>query len=236
MGFNKIGNSCQIRLLVYYSCQLFILYNTWILKLIQSTNITNDHNTSIRLLHSPLISRLRRQILESSGKTPEAAALKATIATMEGSELTQISYHCLVYDETPANRILLDEITTNTCQLLSRQQIIQLKLQKIQLFNIKVITTANPLAKYLKIDTNNYTLMTVQHVDREELCSSNSVTDTQLTTSLDSLRVCCINRMKECIFPLNILVQTGVSKEDITGIIGTDTTLSNTTSTTSSRV
>ncbi|VDP18029.1 unnamed protein product [Schistosoma margrebowiei] len=184
-----------------------------------------------------LIHRLPRytQILSSSSPSSSlsSSSLPSAITPVLGSELIQLSYNCIVYDETPAQYNLLDETNGNTCQLLSSSSsssssslssipMIQTKNYAKLFVSMKIITTANPMAKYFNINSNNYTLYTSQHIDREELCNQAMImTDT--SSIPDSLRTCCINRRKECIFPLNILVQTRIGKDDTVATTTTTT-------------
>ncbi|CAH8543435.1 unnamed protein product [Schistosoma rodhaini] len=245
-----------VHLEFYFICQIMIfMSNVWILKMIQANHITmvtnhstnnnstnhgNNNNNMYDLLPNStenllnketqidLINRLPRytQILSSSSSSSPTSSSSSAVTTFLGSEFIQLSYHCIVYDETPAQYNLLDETNGNTCQLLSpsslssstsllNTQMIKTKHFEKLFINVNIITTANPMAKYFNINLSNYTLYTSQHIDREELCNQAMIMT--MTSSIpDSLRTCCINRRKECIFPLNILVQTRIGRDDDT--------------------
>ncbi|CAH8563853.1 unnamed protein product [Heterobilharzia americana] len=199
----------QSRLLSYCFCQIIILYNIWIW--IESSNI--EVNAVTMVMHNLSLGSSNYFPLKSTYNELNRSRRYISIS----QNLIQLSYNCVVYDETSMNSVLIDEINGNTCQLLSTQMLSN--LEKVSI-SIKIITTGNPLAKYFTIDLNNYTLITVQRVDREELCAyTTQMTESSISSTVsipNSLRICCINHRKECIFPLNILVQTRLDHEDTT--------------------
>ncbi|TNN06176.1 Protocadherin alpha-C2, partial [Schistosoma japonicum] len=206
----------QINLL-FSIYQMILLFNVFLLKWIQTSSITiatNTHNNISNTSHDSIEYILNTIKYEELNRLPRYSSLL-------GHELLQVSHHCLVYDETPGQHSLLDEINGNTCQLLSNIQLVKSRSIDSILINVKIITTANPLAKYFYIDASNYSLLTSQHIDREELCNQMMTMTESLSSISDSLRTCCINRQKECVFPLNILVQIKFSREDTTATSNT---------------
>ncbi|KAK4471688.1 hypothetical protein MN116_004598, partial [Schistosoma mekongi] len=216
----------QINLL-FSIYQMILLSNVYLLKWIQTSNITiatNMHNNISNISHDTIEYILNTIKYKELNRLPR-------YSTLLGHELLQVSHHCLVYDETPGQHSLLDEINGNTCQLLSNTQIVKSRSIDSILINVKMITTANPLAKYFYINSSNYSLLTSQHIDREELCNQMMTMTESLSSISDSLRTCCINRQKECVFPLNILVQTKLGREDTTVTSNTAKTTSSISST-----
>ncbi|CAH8506545.1 unnamed protein product [Schistosoma turkestanicum] len=228
---------------------MIFLSNLWILKMVQTNDVmtmvtmttvhnnnnnNNKNNLSIEKLFNnqtpvDLINRSPRYTHTSS------SSASTVLFTVQGQELAQLSQNCIVYDETPAEHQLIDETNGNACQLLllspplSRTRGMSLNTDEKLFIHVKLIKTANFMADYFNINANNYTLLTSQHIDREELCNQ-ALLRTDTTSLSDSLRICCMNGRKECIFPLNILVQTRIGKDDVIAMHTTNNVNSNTSS------
>ncbi|KAF5406039.1 hypothetical protein PHET_00383 [Paragonimus heterotremus] len=119
--------------------------------------------------------------------------------------LVQLSHTCVVYDETPANRALSDDVTGSVCSLFSPNQI-RINQGGITV-TTKIISTANPLASYFTVQPINFSVVSQHHIDREQICSK--VADHGHDTVIsEAMQRCCTARRKECELPLTILVQT----------------------------
>ncbi|GAA40915.2 protocadherin Fat 2, partial [Clonorchis sinensis] len=118
--------------------------------------------------------------------------------------LVQLSHTCVVYDETPGNRVLSDDLNGNPCSLLSPTQF-TMDGDGVSV-NTKIISTANPLAHYFSIQPINFTVVTTQRIDREKFCVKYASGSPDGGQSAGIIR-CCANRRRDCDLSVTILVQ-----------------------------
>lgn len=121
-------------------------------------------------------------------------------------EPIQVSRTCVVYDETPAHQTLTDDLTGSVCSILSVTQFGS-DLNGITV-TTKLISTANPLANYFTIQTENFSLLTSQRIDRELLCG----TANSQTFLSEQLERCCTMKTQTCDLSVTILVQISIRR------------------------